>query len=82
MPVSFFGDLDDVPPDAPEYKDVSASQSVEACGISFVGCTEDGEVADDYIPREAQDGKDWKFTLEIIPNAEQCFDALREPDDA
>ena len=78
LPLSFFSDLEDMPPDHPEYKAVSESQSVEACGIGFVGFTEDGEVSDEYIPREAREGKDWDFTLEIIPNAEQCFDALRE----
>lgn len=81
LPLSFFSDLEDVPPDHPEYKAVSESQSVEACGIGFVGFTEDGEVSDEYIPLEAQDNHDWHFTLEIIPNAEQCFDALREHED-
>ena len=81
LPLSFFSDLEDMPPDHSEYKAVSESQSVEACGIGFVGFTEDGEVSDEYIPREAQDGKDWQFTLEIIPNSEQCFDALRERED-
>lgn len=30
------------------------------------------------LPVEAREGQDWDFTLEIIPNAEQCFNALRE----
>jgi hypothetical protein len=81
IPLSFFSDLEDMPPDHPEYKAASEAQSVEACGIGFVGYTEDGEVTDEYIPRDAQGGNEWEFTLEIIPNAEQCFDAWRERED-
>jgi hypothetical protein len=81
LPLSFFSDLEDMPPDHPEYKAVSECQSVEACGIGFVGVTEDGEVTDEYVPLEARQGKDWEFTLEIIPNEEQCFDALRQRED-
>ena len=81
LPLSFFSDLDDMPPDHPEYKAVSECQSVDACGIGFVGVTEDGEVTDEYIPAEDREGQDWDFTLEIIPNVEQCFNALREHED-
>ncbi len=81
LPLSFFSDLEDMPPDHPEYKAVSESQSVEACGIGFVGVAEDGEVTDEYIPRGARKGANWEFTLEIIPSAEQCFDAWRERED-
>lgn len=80
LPLSFFSDLDDMPPDHPEYKAVSEYQSVDACGIGFVGITEDGEVTNEYVPVEARQGVDWEFALEITPNDEQCFNALRERD--
>ena len=37
LPLSFFSDLDEMPPDHPEYKAVSECQSVEACGVSLIG---------------------------------------------
>jgi hypothetical protein len=46
-----------------------------------VGVTEDGAVADEYIPLEAREDETWSFTLEIIPNAEQGFNALRGRED-
>ncbi len=81
LPLSFFSDLDKMPLDHPEYKAVCESQSVEACGIGFVGFTEEGAVADEYIPLEAREDETWSFSLEIIPNSEQCFKALRERED-
>jgi hypothetical protein len=81
LPLTFFGDLDKMPLDHPEYKAVCESQSVEACGIGFVGVAEDGAVADEYIPLEAREDETWSFSLEIIPNAEQCFNALRGRED-
>jgi len=81
LPLGFFGDENDLPPDHPEYKAVSAYQSVEACGISFMALTESGESADRYIPPEERAGEEWDFSVEIMPNDEQCYGAMRERED-
>ena len=39
LPLSFFSDIDEMPPDHPDYKEVSECQYVEACGISITGFT-------------------------------------------
>lgn len=77
LPLSFFSDLDEMPPDHPEYKAVCESYSVEACAVSLLGLAEDGTETDRYIPPERREGEDWGFSVEIIPNPEQCFDAKR-----
>ena len=81
LPLAFFSDEEDLPADHPEYKAVSACQSVEACGISFMGVSENDVTADGYIPPEEREGEDWEFFVEIVPNDEQCFDALRGDDE-
>jgi hypothetical protein len=78
LPLGFFSDEDDLPPDHPEYKAVSACQSVEACGIALLACSESGEMAEGYIPLQERGGEEWDFSVEITPNAEQCYEALRE----
>jgi len=82
LPLSFFSDLDEMPSDHPEYKAVSESQCVEACAIWFLGLAEDGADTDRYIPPEKRAGADWDFLVEILPNPEQCFEALRGRDNA
>ena len=80
LPLSFFSDDDDLPPDHPEYKAVSAFQTVEASGISFTAFSESGCSADGYVPPEDQEDEDWDQCVEIWPNDEQCYDAMRETD--
>jgi hypothetical protein len=65
------------PPDHPEFRAVSECQSVEACGISITGFTEDGDFTDRYIPPTEREDEDWVFSVEITPHPEQCFEALR-----
>jgi hypothetical protein len=77
LPLGFFGDEGDLPPDHPEYKAVSASHVVEAAGIVFLALSESGDVIEGYIPPEKRGGEEWDFSVEIIPNDEQCYDALR-----
>jgi hypothetical protein len=81
LPLSFFSDLDEMPPDHPEYKEVSEWQSVEVCGVILLGLTPDGESTDCYIPSEEREGEEWEFSVEIRPNPEQCFEALRQDAD-
>ena len=81
LPLSFFSDLDEMPSDHPEYKAVSECQSVEACGIYVVGLTEDGAATDRYIPPEKREGEEWDFSVEITPNPEHCFEAMRGRED-
>jgi hypothetical protein len=81
LPLSFFSDLDEMPPDHPEYNAVSEWQSVEACGISITGFTEDGDFTDSYIPPAERAEVDWNFSVEITPHPEQCFEALRTTED-
>ena len=81
LPLSFISDLDEMPPDHPEYKAVSEWQSVEACGISITGFTEDGDFTDSYIPPAERVEVDWNFSVEITPHPEQCFEALRTTED-
>jgi hypothetical protein len=78
LPLSFFSDMDEMPSDHPEYKAVSESQSVEACGICLMGLTEDGDLTDRYIPPEEREGEEWDFSVEITPHPDQCFKVLRE----
>ena len=78
LPLSFFSDLDEIPSDHPEYKAVCESQSVDACGVFLVGLTEDGGETDRYVPPEEREGEEWDFSVEITPNPERHFDALRE----
>ena len=81
LPLAFFSDVNELPPDHPEFKAVSACQSVEACGIGFMGFSEDGKLADRYIPPEEREGEEWDFCVRITPNPEQCYEALRERED-
>lgn len=81
LPLSFFGDEDELPPDHPEYKAVSAYESVEASGIAFMALSENGEMIEGYLPRDERGGEEWDFSVEIIPNGEQCYKAMRERED-
>ena len=81
LPLGFFGDEDDLPPDHPEYKAVSACQSVGASGIALMAFSESGEMAEGYIPSEKRGGGEWDFCVEIMPNDEQCYEAMRERED-
>jgi hypothetical protein len=81
LPLSFFSDLDDMPSDHPEYTAVSECQSVEACGVSLMGFTQEGDFTDRYPPPKGREGEDWDFWVEITPDPEQCFEALREHED-
>lgn len=78
LPLSFFSDEGDLPPDHPEYRAVSACQVVDACGICFMALSEDGESTDRYVPPGERHGEDWEFYIEITPHPEQSFEALRE----
>ena len=82
LPVSFFSDEDDdVPPDHPEYKAVSASESVDASDIVFMGFSESGEIAEGFIPPEKRGGENWDFCIDLSPNSEQCYKVMREHED-
>jgi len=81
LPLAFFGDEDDLPPDHPEYKAVSAWESVDACGIALMAFSESGEMAEAYIPPQKRGGEEWDFSIEITPNSERCYEALRERED-
>jgi hypothetical protein len=81
LPLEFFSDEEELPPDHPEYKAVSAFQSVDACGIAFMAFSEGGEMTEGYIPPEKRGGEKWDFSVEIMPSDEQCYEAMREGDD-
>lgn len=81
LPLSFFSDLDDMPPDHPEYKEVSECQYVDACAISITGFTEDGDFTEGFIPPAERDGVNWDFSVEITPHPAQSFEALRMSED-
>ena len=81
LPLSFFSDEDELPPDHPEYKAISACQSVEASGIAFMAFSESGEMAEGYIPPDECEGEEWDFFIEIMPDSEQCYEALRGDDE-
>lgn len=81
LPLGFFSDEDDLPPDHPEYKAVSACESVDACGIALMAYCESGELAEGYIPPQKRGGEEWDFSIEITPNPERCYEALRERED-
>jgi hypothetical protein len=81
LPLEFFSDLEELPPDHPEYKAVSASQSVEASGITFMAFSESGEITEGYIPPKERGGEEWDFLVEIVPNDEKCYEAMREDAD-
>jgi hypothetical protein len=78
LPLAFFGDEHDIPPDHPEYKAVSESHSVDASGIALMTFSESGEMTEGYIPPENREGEEWDFCVEIMPNDEQCYEAMRE----
>ena len=80
LPLGFFSDEDDLPADHPEYRAVSAFQSVSATGIAFMAYSDGGEMVEGYIPPDNREGEEWDFSVEIMPNDEQCFEAMRERD--
>ena len=81
LPLSFFSDLDEMPTDHPEFKEVSECQYVEASAISITGFTEDGDFTEGFIPPAERGEVEWDFSVEITPNPVQCFAALRRTDD-
>ena len=81
LPMGFFSDDDDLPSDHPEYKAVSAWESVDASGIAFMAFSESGETTEGYIPPEKRGGEKWDFCIELSPNGEQCYEAMRERED-
>ena len=46
-----------------------------------MACSESGEIAEGYIPIEKRGGEEWDFSVEIMPNNEQCYGAMRERED-
>ena len=78
LPLGFFGDEGDLPSDHPEFKAVSAFDSVDASGIALVAFSESGEMTEGYIPPEKRGGEKWEFCIEISPNDEQSYEAMRE----
>ena len=78
LPLAFFSDEDELPSDHPEYKAVSAFESVDASGVAFLAYSESGEMAEGYISPEKRGGEEWEFCVEIMPNGEQCYEAMRE----
>ena len=61
LPLGFFGDEGDIPPDHPEFKAVSAFESVDASGIAFMAYSESGEMTEGYIPLDKRGGEKWDF---------------------
>lgn len=78
LPLGFFGDEGDLPPDHPEFKAVSAFESVDASSIALMAFSESGEMTEGYIPPEKRGGEQWNFCIEISPNDEQSHEAMRE----
>lgn len=70
-----------MPPDHPEFKEVSECQFVEPCAISITGFTEDGDFMDGYIPPAEGQEEHGRFSVEIAPNPVHCFEALRRTED-
>jgi len=64
--------------DHPEFKAISAFESVDASGIALVAFSESGEMTEGYIPPEKRGGEQWNFCIEISPNDEQSYEAMRE----
>ncbi len=60
---------------------MSAFHSVSATGIAFMAYSDSGEMTEGYIPPEDREGEEWDFSVEIMPNDEQCFEAMRERED-
>jgi hypothetical protein len=81
LPLEFLSDEEDVAPDDPEYKAVSAWETVDADGITLMAFSESGEITEGYIPPEERRGKKWDFCIEVRPNDEQCYEAIRERED-
>ena len=78
VPLAFFSEEDDLPQDHPEYKAVSASESVDASGIAFMAFSANGEMTEGYIPPEKRGGEEWDFCVEIVPDDKQCYGAMRK----
>ena len=78
VPLAFFSDEDDLPSDHPVYRAVSAFESVDASGIAFMAFSASGEMTEGYIPPEKREGEVWDFCVEIMPNDEQCYEAMRK----
>ena len=81
MPLGFFGGVNELPLDHPECKAVSACQLTDANGIVFTAFSESGEMAEGYIPPEKRGGNKWDVSVEVMPNGEQCYEAMRERED-
>jgi len=81
LPLAFFSDEEEMPLDHPERKAVSAYHWVGASGIALMAYSESGEMTEGYIPPDEREGEDWDFAIEVMPNDEQCFEAMREQED-
>jgi hypothetical protein len=81
LPLAFFGDEHDLRHDHPEYKAISESQSIDASGIAMMAFSGSGEMTEGYIPPENRGGEEWDFCVEIMPNDEQCYEAMRGGED-
>ena len=78
LPLAFFSDEDDLPPDHPEYKAISAFESVDASGIALMAFSANGEMTEGYIPPENRGGEEWDFCVEMMPDDGQCYEAMRK----
>ena len=80
LPLSYFGDLQKLPLDHPQYKEVFECEVVYARAISIAGFSSGEDYTDNYIPPAEWDDEVWEFTVEITPHPAQCFDASRRPE--
>ncbi len=78
LPLSFFSDLDEMPPDHPECKAVSECYSVAVSGVFFEALHDNGDTANRYIPLDDREGDNWDFSVEIVPHAPESYHAMRE----
>lgn len=78
LPLSFFSDLDKMPSDHPEYKAVSECYSVAVSGIVFEDLNESRGSVNKHIPLKECEGKNWDFSIEIVPHDEESYHAMRE----
>jgi hypothetical protein len=81
FPVAFNCDDDGLGLDSghPEQHDPNSFESVSACNIVFMAFEENSSAsAEEYIPPdEWEEGEEWHFCIDVIPNGQQAHDALR-----
>jgi hypothetical protein len=85
LPVRFNCDEEDLnfwPKGHPEAHDPSEFYVVPACGIHFTAVELNSSAfADGFVPEEdREEGEEWDFTIEIVPNGKDAHDALRGED--